>query len=119
MPETSVYYEDSLLSATSGTPFSVTTVYLSLHTANPGQTGANEEAGGGYARVAVSWNAPASGVMTNSGTITVNNNGTATYVGLWDAVTSGNFLIGGTLIPSEPGATVVIGTGNLTVAATN
>lgn len=120
MPETSPFYEDGILAAsTGGTALSIATVYLSLHTASPGQTGANEEAGGGYARVAVSWNSPSAGVSTNSGTVTVNNNGTASYVGLWDAISGGNFLIGGPLTPSESGATVVIGVGDLTWAATN
>lgn len=39
---------------------------LSLHTADPGSTGASEASGGtpNYARVAVTWNTPASGSMT-------------------------------------------------------
>jgi hypothetical protein len=43
------------------------TTEISLHTADPGTTGASEYAGAGYARVAAvaaDWDAPAAGVVT-------------------------------------------------------
>lgn len=77
-----------------------TTMYVSLHTADPGTTGANEVSttGTGYARVAV-------GAFTYTGsepTVASNTNivtfaaataawGTIAYFGDWDAVTGGNF----------------------------
>jgi hypothetical protein len=94
------YLEGKLYDATlRNTSFAVTTVYLALHTAAPGETGANEVAGAGYARQAVAWGAPTDGVGTNSGTVTVpvpTSGGpfAVTHVGLWDAVSGGNFLDG-------------------------
>jgi hypothetical protein len=40
--------------------------YLSLHTADPGTTGANEVSGGSYARQAITWNAASGGEQTSS-----------------------------------------------------
>ena len=101
------YLENKLCDATlRNTSFAVTTVYLSLHTAAPGETGANEVVGAGYARQAVAWGAPTNGVGTNSGTVTVpvpTSGGpfAVTHVGLWDAVSGGNFLDG-----DEPPSTI-------------
>lgn len=74
------------------------TVYASLHTADPGETGASEASGGSYARQAITWNAAASGSMTNNGAInfTVMPAATITGIGIWDAASNGNFLWGGT-----------------------
>lgn len=74
-----------------------TSVYMSLHTADPGETGANEASGGSYARVQFTdWSSPANRATMNSSAIgftTLSGNlGTATHLGIWDASTSGNFL---------------------------
>ncbi len=79
-----------------------TNVYASLHSADPGTTGASELSGGAYARVQHNtWNAAASGSATNSGLITFPTATAdwtqATHFGLWDASTAGNFLGGGAL----------------------
>lgn len=89
-----------------------TNVYISLHTADPGETGsAGEVSGGAYARVAVSranasWSAPAADgeyqAITNAGVITFPapsgaNWGTITHFGIWDNSSGGNFLGGGSL----------------------
>lgn len=84
-----------------------TNVYISYHTGDPGETGANEVATGGYARVAVpvadsQWTAPADSggyqTITNVNAITfpnpTGNQGTAGWFGIWDALTGGNFLYG-------------------------
>lgn len=85
------------------TDFTVTVPYISLHSASPGTTGANEITagveGGSYSRQAASsWdsNLP----RTNSTAITWSNTPytAVTHFGIWDAVSSGNFLMGGTLI---------------------
>ncbi|MFZ2738440.1 MAG: hypothetical protein WAY02_09435 [Burkholderiaceae bacterium] len=72
------------------------TVYASLHTASPGDTGASEAAGGSYARQAIAWNAAASpgGTMTNNGVINFTGMPAATItgIGIWDAVSAGNLL---------------------------
>jgi hypothetical protein len=74
-----------------GTPF------ISLHTADPGNTGASEVAGSSYARVALGTNSNAGNnptVMSNTAIITfptaTGSWGTITHFGLWDAVTAGN-----------------------------
>lgn len=76
--------------------------YVSLHTADPGTTGASEVTGGTYARVAVTWNAASGGSVTNSGSLSINlpASTTAAYFGVWSASTSGTYYIGGALSPS-------------------
>ena len=76
--------------------------YISLHTADPGTTGASEVTGGSYARVAATWNAPSGGSVTNSNALSINlpASTTAAYFGIWSAITVGNYYIGGALTPS-------------------
>jgi hypothetical protein len=102
-------------------------VYISLHTADPGATGASEVSGGSYARVTVSttggWSSPTSGGLTdNAGTITFPTAtadwGTVTHVGIWDASSAGNFIQGGALSASKAvysGDTCVFDVGALDV----
>lgn len=77
-------------------------LYISLHTANPGTTGASEVAGGSYARVSTSaatWDAAASGSVDNGTAITFAQGGgdaAVTHFGVWTASTSGTYLRGGT-----------------------
>src|SRR5215469_10582889 len=71
--------------------------YISLHSGDPGVTGANEISGGSpaYARVATTWGTAASGAMTGSQvTINVPATVTVTYAGLWTAATGGTFYAG-------------------------
>jgi hypothetical protein len=77
--------------------------YLSIHSADPGTTGASELSGGSYARVAVSWAAAASGSMANSNTLTINipTSTTAAYFGLYSASTAGTYEVGGALSASQ------------------
>ena len=80
-----------------------TTVYLSLHTSDPGITGASEVTGGSYARQAVELNAAASKATSNTniedfvGMPAV----TVTHGGIWDTASAGNFFIGGALTASK------------------
>lgn len=76
--------------------------FVSLHTADPGTTGASEVAGGSYARVAVTWNAPSGGSVSNSSSLSINlpASTTAGFFGIWSAITSGTYMIGGILSPS-------------------
>lgn len=65
-------------------------VKFSLHSANPGSTGANAEISGGspaYARKTGSWNAASGGAMTLSGTLVFDVGATKTvaFVGLWNS----------------------------------
>lgn len=75
---------------------------MSLHTAAPGENGANEVTGGSYARVAVSWNAPSAGSMTasNQPLFQVPAGTTVTHVGFW-SVDSPNDFIGSADVTDE------------------
>jgi hypothetical protein len=82
-----------------------TNIFFSLHTADPGTTGASEVAGGSYARQ----NANSVWASESGGSKSTNVNVdfasmpavTVTHVGVWDASTSGNFLVGGPLAASK------------------
>jgi len=97
--------------------------YVSLHTADPGTTGASEVSGGTYARVAVTWNSPSGGSVSNSGALSINlpASTTASYFGVWSATTAGTYYIGGALSPSvTTGASagvITIASGSLSVTA--
>lgn len=105
-----------------------TTAYVSLHTADPGNGGANEVSGGAYAR-----QGPVG--FTNSGSNpTVAGNtavvafatataswGTISYFGLWTAATAGTFQGSGQLATPKPvasGDQVRFLAGGLTLTAT-
>jgi hypothetical protein len=76
--------------------------YISLHSASPATTGANEISGGTYARVATTWAAAASSADAGSQvTINVPASTTIAYFGIWSALTGGTYLGGGPLPTSE------------------
>ena len=97
--------------------------YVSLHTGDPSTTGANEVTGGTYARVAVTWNSPSSGTVTQSNALSINlpASTTVSYFGVWSASTSGTYYIGGALSPSITTGTsagvITIAAGSLSVSA--
>ena len=97
--------------------------YVSLHTADPGTTGASEVTGGTYARVAVTWSAASGGQVQNSGALSINlpASTTAAYFGVWSASTGGTYYIGGALSPSvttgTSAGTVAIAANGITVTA--
>jgi hypothetical protein len=99
------------------------TVYLSLHTGDPGLTGASEATGGSYARQACAFDAAASKATQNAAaeSFTGMPAATITHVGLWDAVSAGNFLWGGALAASKTtnsGDTFTIADSDLDVSLT-
>jgi hypothetical protein len=76
-----------------------TNVYVSLHTADPGNTGANEVTGGGYVRqgpIAFANAGANPTVASNTAIITypaaTANYGVVGFFGLWTAATGGSFL---------------------------
>ena len=77
-----------------------TTYYLSLHTASPGTTGANEVTGGSYARQSIVFGAASGGVVTSNTAQNFTNmpieTGGCTYFGIWSAPSGGTFEGGGT-----------------------
>lgn len=112
----STYLRDARLAWLRGSTFPAVPAnfYVSLHSADPGLTGASELSGNGYARVAVatatgSWSAPATNgsnrEITNAGVISFPTAtadwATATHFGIWDASTSGNFIRGSALSASK------------------
>ncbi|HHB12213.1 MAG TPA: hypothetical protein ENK62_03325 [Chromatiales bacterium] len=116
------YLENKILDKVlSATDFTVTTVYVSLHTADPGETGGNEVSGGSYARQSASFGSASAGTASNSATLSFTDMpaATITHVGLWDASTAGNFLWGGALTASKTtnaGDTFQIAAGDLDVS---
>jgi len=81
------------------------TLYLSLHTANPDEDGSGAEvSGGGYARqsmaMTVTGNTASNDSAVEYPTATANY-GTVTHVGVYDALTSGNLLCYASLTSSK------------------
>ncbi len=79
------------------TAYAQTGLWLSLHTANPGSTGASEAAGNGYARKQPAWGAPAGGVVSAPEQEFDAGAGAYSHWGLWSAQSGGTFLDGGAL----------------------
>src|SRR6266567_3917941 len=76
--------------------------YISLHTADPGTTGASEVSGGSYARVQTTWSSASAASKSGSQvTINVPASTTVAYWGLWSASSSGTYYLGGALPASE------------------
>ena len=77
--------------------------YVSLHTGDPGGTGANEVVGGSYARQAGTWNAASGGNLDNSNapSFSVPASTTVSHFGLWSAPTGGTYYGSGSLSSSE------------------
>lgn len=74
--------------------------WLSLHTADPGTTGASELTGGSpaYARKQTTWGAASAGVKTGSAqTIDIPGARTIGWFGVWTASTGGTFITSGPL----------------------
>ena len=86
-------------------PTPPTSIYLSLHTGDPGLTGLNEVgASVGYARQLVTLTAPLDSgtdeIIENTAILTFGpavsvGFGLVTHLGFWSAVTAGNFFNGG------------------------
>jgi hypothetical protein len=99
MAEMSNYLENALINGTlRGTTYTApTTTYLALYTSDPtdADTG-TEVTGGSYARQAITFGAPSNGASTNSAAIefpqATADWGIIAYVGIRDALTSGNLL---------------------------
>lgn len=96
MPK-STYLRNRVLDATfNAATLNVTTAYLSLHTADPGLTGTSEVTGGSYARQEIATGNASGGTLANTDVIAFDGMPavTVTHVGVWDALTTGNFLYG-------------------------
>lgn len=94
--------------------------HASLHTADPGTTGASEVVGGSYARAAITWAAASAGSKTLTGTVVIQvpAGTTITHAGTWNASSAGNFAAGGALPSPEAYPTGGTYTLNLTATLT-
>ena len=81
------------------------TIFVKLHTADPGASGATAAAAGSTTRVAATFSAASGGAIALTGTNPSWTNGgtseTLTHVSVWDASTSGNFLWSAALSSSQ------------------
>jgi len=94
-----------------------TSIFGSLHTADPGDTGANEVSGGSYARQSIALAAAASGLSDNTGLLEWTcPAATVVAVGIWDASTAGNHLAWGWLSTIKRAFTVADLTNDLLVS---
>ena len=97
-------------------------VYVGLFTVAPSDAGGGTEvSGGSYARQAATFNASSSGSTTNNTNIdfTLMPSATTVAIGIFDASTSGNMLLHGTLTANkttDAGDTLRIATGSLTIS---
>lgn len=100
----STFAKDLMLDVIAGGTHAGHDLYASLHSADPGDTGASEIAGGSpaYGRIGpVVWD-PASGgvVMKDSGTpvvFDVQGGDSVNYGGLWNDLTAGDWVGGGAI----------------------
>lgn len=80
-------------------PLVVLNAYISLHTGNPGETGANEVAGGSYVRKTVPFSTALTGSCFNETDVLfpLMPSCTLSHVGIWTEETGGDFLWGGAM----------------------
>ena len=119
------FLEDALINATlrNTTYTSVATVYVSLWTSDPTDAGSGTEvSGGSYARTAVTFGAPSNGTSLNNADVVFPTAtaswGTVGWIGINDALTSGNLLYHTALDLAktiDSGDIFKIETGNLSV----
>jgi hypothetical protein len=122
--DASDYLENAVLDHTiDGTPMAQPSgVYVSLHSGDTGDTGANEISGGSYARTqASSWAAASGGSKATSGAVVFTGLQATSINGyaIWDAVSGGNCLYTshplGTTIVLASGDEMEFGSGNIIV----
>lgn len=124
MAGASDYLENKLLDhVLKGTSYAApTNIYVSLHSADTGETGSGEISGGSYARqlATSSFAAASGGSKTTNADLTWADMPatTITHACIWDSVTGGNALFLGSLTASKAvngGDTFKILSGNLSV----
>jgi hypothetical protein len=104
------------------TSFAVTTVYVKLHTGDPGANGTSSPATE-TTRKSVSFAAASGGSLASDDAVTWTNiagSEDSTHFTAWDNVSAGNFLFSGTITanPYTAGDTFTIASGALTVSLT-
>jgi len=127
MSAMSDYLENEILDhiLATGSYTAPTAVYVGLSTASFADDNSGTElSGSGYARVAATFGAAASGTASNSAAIefpaATGSWGTVSHFGIFDASTSGNLLIHGAFTASKviaSGDILKINTGDLDISA--
>lgn len=110
---------DALGGSLPGSPVNVL-AFVSMHTADPGTTGASEAAGGSYAAQACSWNNAATRSKTNSSALTFSTDlDVLTHFATRNqaAASGATHGISGALGSSVSAATVTVAAGALTISA--
>lgn len=125
MSEMSNYLENALINGTlrATTYTAPSTVYVALFTSDPTDAGSGTEvSGGSYARQSATFGAPSNGASVTTADITfptaTGNWGTVGWIGIYDALTTGNLLYHTALDASktiETGDIFKISAGNLSV----
>lgn len=126
MSQLSNYAENALMDHITGTASytSPTTVYISLHTADPTDAGTGTEIStGSYARQTITFGAASSRAVSNTSQETFTPSGASwtgvTHFGIWDASTSGNLLAYGAFDQSRDiadGVTFTIAAGDIDIS---
>lgn len=85
-----------VFAAATPTP-SATSYWMSLHTGDPGTTGASEYSG--VTRLQFPAGTATGGTVSNTTALTFTTSGATavTHIGIWDAATAGNYVIGAPL----------------------
>ena len=119
------YLENALINGTlrATTYTAPTTVYVGLFTSDPTDAGSGTEvSGGSYARQSATFAAPSNGASVTNADITfptaTGNWGTVGWIGIFDALTTGNLLYHTALDASktiQTGDIFKIASGNLSV----
>jgi hypothetical protein len=97
---------DAALGIFNGTaPTAYSTVYVALHTGDPGTAGTSAASAGSTTRVAVTFGTASAGAVTMTTSAPQWTNGgtseTITAISIWSASTSGTFLCSGALTSSQ------------------
>lgn len=116
MARASATAENASLNGIFGTGSSNTAPDMSLHSADPGTTGASENANtGSYARQTVSWAAASGGSAASSSgqTFTTAGSVACLYIGTWSSITygAGTYSIGAALGSSVTAVTITVASG--------
>jgi hypothetical protein len=105
-----------VFATTTPTP-STTGYWMSLHTADPGTTGASEYAG--VTRLQFPSGTASGGALSNTSALNFTTSGATpvTHIGIWDAVSAGNFVIGSALSSSVTAASIQFAIGQASFSA--
>jgi len=105
-----------VFATTTPTP-STTGYWMSLHTADPGTTGASEYSG--VTRQQFPAGTASAGALSNTAQVSFTTSGASavTHIGIWDAVTAGNYVIGAALSSPVTATSIQFASGQASFSA--